>query len=143
MSESLFLRTFFGSDRRALITGSVMAGVVGLGLGLKAESASAVVQTEESTPSTPIYVNLPDWDCNQENLVGQADRGVIDYTMPDTSISDDLVVVTYPAIDQDENRFPQTVIYEDPGLQAGDTLRYYSNARECPLPDGAQTISQS
>ncbi len=135
------METFFGSHKRALTTFSTAAVLGGLISWPIIENASVSLRNEHA-PSTPIFVNLPDWDCNQENLVGVVDRGVIGYTRPQTSITEEQIAVSYPAIDG-EDRVHQTIVYENPGLQSGQVIRYFSDSRDCPLPDGASTIPTS
>lgn len=135
------LETFLGSPRRATASISAVFALGGLISLPIIENALVSAQTEPAAP-TPIYVNLPDWDCDQKNFVGSVDRGVIDYTRPQTSITGEQISITYPAIDED-NRTHQTVVYENPGLKSGQVLKYFSDSRDCPLPDGAPTIPTS
>ncbi|MBI2420992.1 MAG: hypothetical protein HYV38_02830 [Candidatus Levybacteria bacterium] len=128
------------------VLGMAAAGVLTVVVGLVLRDGGLLVPrganaAEQEFPREQIiYVYLSKWDCNQENIVGQVDRGVIDYTKPDVSMSDGIILFTYPAIDENGNRFPKTVAYEDPGLKPGDTLGYYSDSRDCPLPEGVPTI---
>lgn len=115
-------------------------GVVGvlLAVPLTANRAKAAETTE---PIQPIYVNLPDWNCKQSNQLGIKDRGSLDFTRPQTSVTAEILSITYPAKRGNED-FYETILYENQGLQSGQILRYYSEGNEeCPLPyEGAPTI---
>lgn len=117
-----------------------LAGAL-LAVPLTASRANAI---ETAEPGQPIYVSLPDWNCKQSNQLGIKDRGSLDFTRPQTSITSDILSVTYPAKRGNED-FYETVIYENPGLQSGQLLRYYSEGSdECPLPyESAPTIPAS
>lgn len=129
-------------DRRpSRMVRTIRLGVAGalLAVPLTAGRTNAVETTE---PSQPLYVNLPDWNCDPERIgLLPPDRGSRDFTRPQTSVSSEIMSVTYPAKRGDED-FYQTVIYDNTGFQSGQLLRYYSEGSEkCPLPyEGAPTI---
>lgn len=120
---------------RALRLG--VAGVL-LAVPLTASRTNAVETTESTQPT---YINLPDWNCDPSRGILPADRGARDFTRPQTSVTEEIISVTYPAKRGTED-FYQTVIYDNTGLQSGQLLRYYSEGSgECPLPyEGAPTI---
>lgn len=121
---------------RALRLG--VAGVL-LAVPLTASRANAI---ETAEPGQPIYVSLPDWNCKQSNQLGIKDRGSLDFTRPQTSVTAEAVIsVTYPAKRGDED-FYETIVYFAPEHNSGQTFRYYSEGNEeCPLPyEGAPTI---
>ncbi len=126
-------------DRRPSKMGRALRlGVAGilLAVPLTASRANAAETTE---PIQPIYVYLPQWDCNQQNLLRQKSDDSINYTRPETSVTIDLISITYP-IDLEGNKTYQTVIYENPGLPNRQTLRYFSDSSDCSGGAGTQVI---
>lgn len=113
-------------------------GVAGVLLAVPV-TASRTNASETTVSNQPIYVNLPDWKCDPRNDVRFRDRNTENFTRPDTSVTSETVSVTYP-VDEQGGTVYQTIIYENPSLQTGQILRYYSDSRDCPLPDGAPTI---
>ncbi|MBI2032223.1 MAG: hypothetical protein HYT09_01105 [Candidatus Levybacteria bacterium] len=107
-------------------------------------SVPAIVQpaslAERSEPiNQTIYVDLPDWKCDPRNDAFIRDRSTENFTRPDTSVTEDYLSVTYP-VDEEGGTIYQTVVYANTELQDGDILRYYSDSRDCPLPEGVPTI---
>ena len=126
------------STNLTLSAAVLFGGVIGSIAAIRTNAA----ETTESTQ--PTYVNLPDWNCNQSNQLGIKDRNSLGFTRPQTSVTREIISVTYPAKRGDED-FYQTIIYDNTGLQSGHLLRYYSEGSgECPLPyEGAPTIPSS
>lgn len=130
-------------DRRPSRIGRALRlGVAGVLLAVPLTAGRTDAETTESTQ--PTYVNLPDWNCDPSRGILPADRGARDFTRPQTSVTIEIISVTYPAKRGDED-FYQTVIYDNTGLQSGQLLRYYSEgSQECPLPyEGAPIIPSS
>ena len=134
MTEQLFERK---QSRLWKIARLSMAGAL-LALPLTANKANS----QGTSETGPIYVSLPDWNCNPENSIGITSRETENFVRPDTSVTDSSISVTYPIEEEDKTVY-QTVVYENPGLRSGEILRYYSDSRDCPLPDGASTIPSS
>lgn len=115
----------------------LLVGISGIALA----GAMSPAATQGQTDNQPQYVNLPDWNCKQSNQLGIKDRGSLDFTRPQTSVTEEILSITYPAKRDDED-FYETILYENQGLQSGQILRYYSEGNdECPLPyEGAPII---
>ena len=109
-------------DRRPSRIGrAIRLGVAGvlLAVPLTAGRTNAAETTESTQPT---YVNLPDWNCDPSRGILPADRGARDFTRPQTSITKEIISVTYPAKRGNED-FYQTVIYDNTGLQSGTVAK--------------------
>lgn len=137
MTEQLF-------ERKASRVGKIARiGMAGALLTLPAVAGTA--DAAQSPDLSPIYINLPDWDCKQDNSIGLKSRDTINYTRPDTSVTADSISVTYPVDPEvvDGEAIYQTVVYENPGLVSGQILRYASNIRDCAIPNDVQVLEVS